>query len=61
MKQISTDQRKDKTWQEITRYLENKSENQKPKLPAKYKSEEFELVNYLVYRVTELKHKGMIR
>ncbi len=59
--EISTDKRKDKTWQEIIKYLENRSENQKPKLPAKYKIEESELVNNLLYRTTELKHKDTIR
>ncbi len=58
---ISTEQSDDETWKELTAYLKNPTQSQQPKLPGKYNANEFQLINGLLYRNTELNNKEVSR
>ena len=52
---IEEKQRENNEWKEVITYLENKAEENKPrpKLPSNYTTEEFQLINNILYTVTE--------
>ncbi len=59
---VSSEQRKEEPWKSIIDFLENSTEEiPVPKLPGTLTLEEFEVLDKLLYRVTDLKNKELSR
>jgi len=58
---VKTELGKDNTWKDVVQHLLNPTTYQPPKLPAKYKIDDFQIHNGMLYRNNELKGKGISR